>query len=81
MQFIGNRTRAIAISVEKEPDILEEDPTYLELKRYLYIKSPVFPDPVIEYEYQFNEIITGTGGGNATIKKVEYFSLVKDETQ
>lgn len=79
--IIGNRTRAIAISVEKEPDILEEDPTYLELKRYLYIKSPVFPDPVIEYEYQFNEIITGTGGGNATIKKVEYFSLVKDETQ
>ena len=79
--IIGNRTRAIAISVEKEPDILEEDPTYLELKYYLYTKSPVFPDPVIEYEYQFNEIITGTGGGNATIKKVEYFSLVKDETQ
>lgn len=79
--IIGPRTRPIVINVEKEPDELESDPTYLELKYYLYLKSPVFPDPVVEYEYQFNEIITGTGGGNATIKSVEYFSLVKDETE
>ena len=79
--IIGPRTRPIVINIEKEPDEVETDPTYLELKYYLYVKSPVFPDPVIEYEYQFNEIITGTGGGNATIKSVEYFSLVKDETE
>jgi hypothetical protein len=80
LPIIGNLTRPIAIIMEPEPLELEEDPNYIQLKRYLYVKSPVFPDPVINYEYQINEIIAGTGGGNADIKNIEYFTLVRDET-
>lgn len=80
LAIIGNRTRPIVIRMQPEPDELEENPLFLQNLYYLYVRSAVLPDPIINYEYQFNEVVTGTGGGNATVKSVEYFSLVKDET-
>jgi hypothetical protein len=80
LAIIGNKTRPIVIRMQPEPDELEENPLFIQNLYYLYVKSAIFPDPIINYEYQFNEVVTGTGGGNATVKSVEYFSLVKDET-
>jgi hypothetical protein len=76
--IIGSTTRTITIRIENEPPELDDDPSYTETKNILYLKSPVFVDTPIEY--QFGEIIIGAGGGNADILDIQYFSLIRDET-
>lgn len=77
--IIGNTTRAIVIKFANEPLELETDPTYTETFYYLYLKSPQFGVNPPE-EYEIGEQIQGAGGGNAIIKDIQYFSLVRDET-
>ena len=77
--IIGNTTRAIVIKFANEPLELETDPTYTETFYYLYLKSPQFGVNPPE-EYEIGEQIQGVGGGNAIIKDIQYFSLVRDET-
>lgn len=79
--IIGNNTRAIAIRMEPEPIELETNPLYTKTDNYLYVKSPVFPNPIINYEYQILETITGTNGAIGKVSNLEYFQLVRDETE
>jgi hypothetical protein len=79
--IIGNTTRPVVIKMNPAPIELETNPLYTKTENYLYVKSPVFPNPIIQYEYQILETITGTNGAIAKVANLEYFQLVKDETQ
>ena len=79
--IIGNTTRPVVIKMKPEPIELETNPLYTKTENYLYVKSPVFPNPILQYEYQILETITGTNGAIAKVANLEYFQLVKDETQ
>ena len=79
--IIGNTTRPVVIKMKPAPIELETNPLYTKTENYLYVKSPVFPNPIIQYEYQILETITGTNGAIAKVANLEYFQLVKDETQ
>jgi hypothetical protein len=79
--IIGNTTRPVVIRMKPEPVELETNPLYIKIENYLYVKSPVFSDPVEEYEYQILETITGANGAIAKVADLEYFQLAKDETE
>jgi len=79
--IIGNTTRPVVIRMKPEPVELETNPLYTKIENYLYVKSPVFSDPVEEYEYQILETITGANGAIAKVADLEYFQLAKDETE
>jgi hypothetical protein len=79
--IIGNTTRPVVIRMKPEPVELETNPLYTKIENYLYVKSPVFSNPVEEYEYQILETITGANGAIAKVADLEYFQLAKDETE
>ena len=78
--IIGNTTRAVAIKMHPEPVELETNPNYVETENFLYVKNPVFPNTIINYEYQILETIQGANNALAKIADLEYFTLVRDET-